>query len=313
MSFASPGWLLALVLIPALLLLAALARRRRRRYVVRFPATGSVALAAASASRWSRRVPTVLLLAASALLALGLARPRIPYRVPVQHASVVLVSDHSGSMASDDVQPTRLAAAIRAADSFIAGLPGSVRVGAVAFGSSPDGVQAVSPDHSAARSTIDSQTAGGATDTGDALTLALQLLHGASKGHPPSAIVLLSDGSANTGADPATVARLAAAERIPIYTVALGTPNGTLSPNPVSPPVAVPPDPQLMAQIAKLSGGRTFNAESADALSSIYGDLARELGTVSRRREIVAPLVIAALVLLALGALGSAGRVSRLP
>lgn len=313
MSFVSPWWLLALAVIPALLLLGAAARRRRRRYVVRFPAAGSVAAAAAALSTWRRRVPAALLLAALVLLALGLARPRVPYRVAVQQASVVLVSDHSGSMAAQDVQPTRLAAAIRSADSFIGGLPGSVRIGAVTFGNSPDGVQEVSADHSAARNTIDSQMAGGATDTGDALTLALQLLRGASKGHPPAAIVLLSDGSVNTGADPATVARLAASERIPIYTVALGTPNGTLNPDPLSAPVAVPPDPQLMAQIARLSGGRTFDAQSAGALSSIYGDLARELGTVSRRREITAPLLIAALVLSAAAALGGARRVSRLP
>ena len=45
------------------------------------------------------------------------------------------------------------------------------------------------------------QVANGATDTGDALELALQLLHGGDKKHPPSAIVLLSDGDANTGVE----------------------------------------------------------------------------------------------------------------
>ena len=65
--------------------------------------------------------------------------------------------------------------------------------------------------------------------------------------HPPSAIVLLSDGAANAGVNVITVARQAAREKIPIYTVALGTPNGTLpNPEPFEPPVPVPPDPQLM-------------------------------------------------------------------
>ena len=68
-----------------------------------------------------------------------------------------------------------------------------------------------------------------------------------------------------------TVAREAAQERIPIDTVALGTPNGVLpSPDPLKPPVAVPPDPQLMQEIAQLSGGRSFVATDADALGEVF-------------------------------------------
>ena len=126
----------------------------------------------------------------------------------------------------------------------------------------------------AARAIIDGESAGGATATGDALQVALQLLRGADAKHPPSAIVLLSDGSANSGADPVSVARTSGRDHIPIYTVALGTPDGVLqSPDPYQPSVPVPPDPALMQQIAKVSGGRTFNAQSAGELSSIYTKL----------------------------------------
>ena len=72
--------------------------------------------------------------------------------------------------------------------------------------------------------------------------------------------MLLSDGAANAGVDVAAVARQAASDKIPIYTVALGTPNGVLpNPDPFAPPVAVPPDPQLMQEIAQRSraGGRS--------------------------------------------------------
>ena len=75
----------------------------------------------------------------------------MPYRQAVGQASVMLVTDHSGSMAATDVSPTRLAAAQAAADTSSSGLPGTVKVGAVAFGSSPDAVQAPVTDHSAAR------------------------------------------------------------------------------------------------------------------------------------------------------------------
>ena len=81
-------------------------------------------------------------------------------------------------------------------------------------------------NHGAARAIIDGQAANGATATGDALELALQLLHGADRKHPPSAIVLLSDGAANAGVDAVTVARLAGQERIPIYTSRWAPPTG---------------------------------------------------------------------------------------
>ena len=313
MSFSAPLWLATLAVIPAALAAYALARRRAKRYAIRFTAVPTLRLAAAGSSSWQRHLPAALALAAVAALALALARPETSYRVPIQEASLMLVTDHSGSMAAGDVQPTRLAAAVRAANTFIDTLPGKVRVGAVAFSSSPDAAQGPVTDHSAARAIINSQTANGATATGTALELALQLLRGGSK-HPPSAIVLLSDGAANAGVNPVTAAHQAARDRIPIYTVALGTANGVLqNPGPFGPPQAVPPDPQLMAQIARVSGGRAFNAQSADELSSIYKHLGTQLGTVSRKRQVTAEFAIGGLVLLLGAAVASTRWSGRLP
>jgi Ca-activated chloride channel family protein len=314
MSLGSPLWLLALALLPVALVAYLVSQRRARRYAIRFPALSTLKAAGADGPSWRRHVPAALVLAAIAALGLALARPRVTYRVPVGEASMMLVIDHSGSMAADDVQPTRLAAAQAAANTFISQLPSSVQVGAIGFGSSPDTVQGPVSDHSAARSNVDAQTAGGGTDTGDALNLALQLLHGASPKHPPSAIVLLSDGAANVGPDPVTVARRAAHDRIPIYTVALGTPNGVLAnPDPLAPPIAVPPDPQLMQSIAATSGARAFNAQTADELSSIYKHLGNELGSVGRKREVTVFFAVAGLALLVLAVAGSVRWAARLP
>jgi Ca-activated chloride channel homolog len=204
------------------------------------------------------------------------------------------------------VQPTRLAAAERAADTFIDKLPANARLGAIAFSSSPDAVQGPVTNHDAARAIINGQFAGGGTATGDAIVQALQLLHATDSKHPPSAIVLLSDGAANAGYNVVSAARQAGQDKIPIYTVALGTPNGTLAnPDPIGPPLAVPPDPQLMANIAQVSRGRAFNAQTADQLSSIYKRLGSQLGTVSRKREITAAFAIAGLVALVMAAAGS--------
>jgi Ca-activated chloride channel family protein len=313
-SFAAPVWLLALALVPLLVAASVRARRRKNRYAIRFPAVSTLREAVAAAPSWERHLPAVLALGAVALLAIALARPRVNYRVATNQASLMLVTDHSGSMAANDVAPSRLAAAVSAANTFIDQLPGSVRVGALGFSTSPDAVQGPVTNHAAARGIIDAESANGGTDTGGALQLALQVLRGSDPKHPPSAIVLLSDGAANAGPDPVTIARQAAHDRIPIYTVALGTTSGVLpNPDPFGPPVAVPPDPQLMQQIAQVSGARAFNAQSADQLSSIYKRLGSQLGTVSRKREITVVFAIAGLVLLLGAAAGSVRWSGRLP
>ncbi len=314
MSFSSPLWLLALGLVPLMLLAYLWSRRRAKRYVIRFPALSMLRLAGAVTPSWRRHLPAALLLAATASLAVAMARPHVSHRVAVGEASMMLVTDHSGSMAATDVQPTRLDAAEKAANQFIDALPSGAKVGAVAFSDAPDTVQGPVTNKGAARAVIDGQSADGATATGDALAVALQLLHGSDSKHPPSAIVLLSDGSANAGVNSLTVAQQAAHDRIPIYTVALGTPNGTLpNPDPLQPPVPVPPDPQLMQQIAKASGGRAFTAQSAGELSSIYQGLGSRLGSVTRKTEITAVFAAGGLVLLLLGAAGSARWSGSLP
>jgi Ca-activated chloride channel family protein len=314
MSFASPLWLFSLLVVPLALAAYLFARRRAKRYAIRFPAVATVREVIATERSWTRHIPAALMLAALAALGVALARPNRSYRAPIQRASMMLVTDHSGSMAADDVQPTRLAAAEKAANAFIDQLPKAARLGAIAFSSSPDAVQAPVTNHAAARAIIDSQAANGATATGDALQLALGLLHGSNPKHTAGAIVLLSDGAANAGVDAATVAQQAGKDKVPIFTVALGTASGVLpNPDPIAPPVSVPPDPELMQQIAKLSGGHAFDAQSSDELSSIYKRLGTQLGSVTKYTDVTAAAAMAG-VLLLIAAAGASVRFSgRLP
>ena len=312
MSFASPIWLLALALIPVALAAYRWARRRRRRYAVRFPGVSTIREVVAEGPSWERHLPTAITLAAVAVLALALARPQTTDRVPVGNTAVMLVSDESGSMASDDVSPTRLDAAIAAANHLMSELPSSVALGAVAFSSAVNAAQAPTGSHAAAREIIDGQIANGGTDTGGALQFALQLLRGESSKHPPSAIVLLSDGAANLGPDPVAVAEQAHRDHIPIDTVALGTANGVLT-GPFGQETPVPPDPQLMNAIAQTSGGRTFTARTSDELGSIYTGLGHHLGTVARRRQITNEFALGGLALLVVGSVLSVRRWGQLP
>jgi len=317
LSFGAPLGLLALLAIPLALLALYAARRRRTAYAIRFPAATSLAVAAGSVSSWRRHVPAALALLALAALALALAKPQRTVAVPVAGASVVLVTDHSGSMSATDVEPDRLSAAEAAAETFLGKLPKPTRVGVVAYSDGPDGTLAPTTDRERVRQTIEAQSANGATATGDALQVALDTLapDGRKAARPASAIVLLSDGKTTAGRDPVEVARIAKRLGVPIYTVALGTADATI-PNPISPlspPIAVPPDPETLKEIADVSGGRAFTSDDANQLRGIYSSLGSRLATRHEQREITAGFAGAGLVLLLAAGLFSLPRVGRLP
>jgi Ca-activated chloride channel family protein len=315
LSFASPAFLTALLLVP-LLLLAYIARRRRgRRYAVRFTAVPALAAAMEPIALWRRHLPAALALASIAALVLALAKPQRTVAVPIEQATIMLVTDHSRSMEATDVSPDRLTAAQKAAHTFLKELPDKVRVGVVAFSNGPDAVQAPSEDHDAVLRVVDNQYPDGATATGDALQVALQqLTSNRKKGEksPPGAIVLLSDGKTTTGRDPVAVADEAKQAKVPIYTVSLGTEDGVVQGG-FGLEIPVPPDAETLAEIARVSGGRSFKAEDEDRLASIYKNLGSQLGTRKQRREATTVFAAGALVLLLGAAVSSVRLAGRLP
>jgi uncharacterized protein (DUF58 family) len=176
MTFDAPVYLLALIAIPAVAAIAALARKRRRRYAVRFPATAVFARVAGDQPRLRRVLPPALLAAAAAASAIALAKPEATLAVPVEKASVVLVTDESGLMAASDVDPSRLAAAQSAAKSFLGKVPDSLLVGFVGFSSQTNTVVEPTLEHDRVKAALDGLRADGGTATGDALTAALDRL-----------------------------------------------------------------------------------------------------------------------------------------
>ena len=315
MTFAAPGFLAALLLVPLAIAALVVSRRRARRYAVRFTAAPSLKLAGAVVPAWRRQLPALAALAAIAALALALARPERTVAVAVERSSIVLVSDHSRSMLAEDVYPDRMTAAKRSARQFIDRLPDEMRVGAVAFSDFPDAIRAPSQDHDEARSVIDGQVADGATATGEALESAVELLRREREGprKTPAAIVLLSDGKTTVGRDPVDVAAEAKRLGVPIYTISLGTEDATV-PNPgFGPPLPATPDPETLEDIAETSGGRAFAAEDNEELSTIYNALGSRLGTKNEKREVTGAFAGGGLLLLLVAALGSVRRGARLP
>jgi Ca-activated chloride channel homolog len=296
LSFQAPLFLLGLLAIPLALAALVHARRRPARYVVRFPATSTLAAVVGRTGRVRRIIPPALLSLSLAGLVLALARPEATVAVPVERASVMLVTDTSGSMNATDVAPTRLAAAQSAAERFLKRVPTSLQTGLVAYADGPHTVLRPTQDRPSVESTLASLTANGGTATGDALESALQALGTRAQDSPPAAIVLLSDGASQSGRDPAEVAREAKAAGVPIYTVALGTEGGVVTQG--GQILNVAPDPEALAQVASISGGRAFTAEDSDALDEVYETLGSRIGTKQEKREVSAGFAAAGLLLL---------------
>src|SRR6185295_615951 len=118
---------------PAVVAAYAIARNRRRRYAVRYPAAAVFARAASGRPPLRRVLPAALLAAAAVALSVGFAKPQATQAAAVERASVMLVTDESGSMSATDVQPSRLAAAQSAAQKFLDRVPGKLLVGFVGF------------------------------------------------------------------------------------------------------------------------------------------------------------------------------------
>lgn len=308
MSFASPVWLLTLLALPLLAGLTVASTRRRRRYAVRFPAAAALVASVTPRPAWRRHWPAVLLFAGLTAVALAVAKPQRSVSVPIERASILLVNDVSRSMEAADVAPTRLAAAQNAAQDFLDEVPRALQVGAASFSDTAALMQAPTQERDGVRAAIAALSPDGGTATGEALDLAVRTLRpkGTAAG-PPAAIVLLSDGATTVGRDPVEIAAAAARVKVPIYTVALGTPDGTVA-GPNGFPIRVPPDPETLADVARTSGGRAFEVEDSDALSAIYRDLGSRLGRKNEKREITAAVAAGGLLLLAGGLAGSLRR-----
>jgi len=303
MTFAAPLHLLALLVVPVVVAAYAVARRRRRRFAVRFPATAVFARVAGRQPKWRRVLPPALVATAAAACAVALAKPQATVAVPVEKASVVLVTDESGSMAATDVDPSRLQAAQSAAKAFLGKVPSSLLVGFVGFSSQTNTVVEPTLNRDRVKAALEGLNADGGTATGDALSAALDRLEarrGKDGKRAPAAVVLLSDGKRTEGSDPLAAAQRAKQLGIPVSTVALGTAEGTVI-SPQGEALAVPPDPETLRQISSITGGTFTEAADAGALEGVYKKLGSKVGVRHVKREVSSSFAAAGLVLLLAG------------
>lgn len=239
------------------------------------------------APAWLRRLPLVLVIAAVACLVAAVAQFRVAQNQGVP--TVALVLDASNSMDAEDVTPNRLVAAQGAAQVFLQQLPEDFQVVLVSFADRSSVLAAATDDHEAVAAALADLPRGKGTVIGDGLSTALEQIEIAQAGGEPApaAIVLLSDGR-DTGSviPPEEAAVTAASREIPVYTVVLGTTEGTGGANAA-----------LLDQIATTTGGSLSTADTAGELSGVYEGLGSQLSSQLQIGNSAQFFVIAGIVL----------------
>jgi Ca-activated chloride channel family protein len=304
MSFAEPLVLLGLIALPLLVGWYLAEQRRRRAAASAFAAPALHPSVAPVRPRWRRHVPLAILALSLVALILAAARPQRTVAVPIERASIVMTTDVSGSMTATDLEPNRLVAAKRAARRFLERVPARVNVGLVAFNQQPRVLQSPTTDRQEINAAIDSMEPSGGTATGEAIGASLRALDrrpNAAGRRPPAALVLLSDGASTSGRDPLAAAQEAKRLGVRVYTVTLGTAEGTINvprEGGGTEVQRVPPDPQSLAAIARASGGRAFTAETATGLQEVYEQLGSQLSHRDEKRQVTSAFAGGGLVLL---------------
>ena len=299
----------------AVLALWAREQRLRRAAAIEFSDPELLDVVAPRRLGWRRHAGVMGVVIALTLLSVAAARPERLTAVTEESSRVVLVLDTSGSMAADDIRPTRLDAAAEAAKDFAAAAPAATEIAVVAFASTAEPLIAPTTDVTRVNEVVDRLIAEGATATGEGIHAGLGLLETAGFTKGPGigvhrrrgALVVMSDGIANAGRDVTRAAETAKAAGVPVHTVAFGTTNASLNGQPIG------VDTEALRSIAATTGGKYYSATSAAELSEVFVSVAASLRDARRYSSIAEWFALAAASILFVSVLISLTRVGRLP
>ena len=309
MSFDRPWALFALAALPLLLLGWRALERQRRAEGERFASAALLPELVQRVPGRLRLVPAALLLLGLCALVVGMAKPHATLTVPRRDATVVLAIDTSRSMGAEDVPPTRLFAAVSAADRFLKEIPARYSVALVNFTGGAFVSVPPTQDRALVEQALGQMRPGEGTAIGDAVLLAARLgqKQKAVEGVvPPTSVLLISDGARDGGrVAPLAAARRAKALGVPVSTVLVGTPTGVVTASLVggyTEQIRVPASPGTLQQIAQTSGGTFYRARTPQALAGVYRKLATRLGHKKEDRQITDLFAAGAALLLLVGA-----------
>ena len=233
MSFGAPQWLWGLFLIPMLIALFIRAEHRGARRLREFVSARLLPQLAGTVNRSRRVVRFALQLLGLALAIVSLAQPRWGYTfedVKRKGLDLLIAVDTSRSMLSNDVQPNRLERVKLATRDLINELQGD-RVGLIAFAGRAFLQAPLTIDYEAVMESIndlDTKTIPeGGTNISEAITLATQSFGKSATGN--RALIIFTDGEELSG-DALKSAKTAADAGVHIFTIGVGTPEGSLIP-----------------------------------------------------------------------------------
>jgi Ca-activated chloride channel family protein len=237
--------------------------------------------------------------------------------LPRVEGTVILVFDVSGSMAAEDVAPNRMTAAKVSASEFVRSQPTSVLIGVVAFSESGLSVQVPTHDQDAVLASINRLEPQRGTSLGHGILTALTTIAGdldegtTTENAPtptpvpegdfgPEIIVLISDGENTAPPDPFEAAFSAAERGVRIYSIGIGSAAGTtLDINGYT--VYTQLNEIALEQIAGLTGGEYYRAESDEDLREIYDNISPELVIRPEKMEVTSLFAAASILTLLLG------------
>ena len=322
MTFLWPMMLLGLALIPLFVGIYLQMLQRRRWLVAQFGGGAPGLAGARGPMRLRRHIPPVLFLAALTILIVALARPETLVSLPRVEGTVILAFDVSGSMAADDLEPTRIEAAKAAARAFVERQPPSVQVGVVSFSEGGFATQAPTDDQAAILTAIERLGVQRGTSLGSGIDASLSAIMAVI--NPPltlsdrdltpapsptpvapgtykaAAIVLLTDGENTQAPDPLAAAQRAADRGIRIYTVGIGSAEGaTLDIEGFT--IRSRLDESTLQQIAQMTGGAYYNATNTAELRSVYDNLNPQLVFKPQKTEVTALFAGAGILVLLIG------------
>ena len=335
MSFIWPAMLVLLLAIPLGVALYLRLQRRRQRLIASYGSLGLMQGALGRPLGARRHIPSALFLAGITFLLIGLARPQAVVSLPRAEGTVILAFDVSGSMAAEDLKPTRMEAAKAVAREFVQRQPRTIQMGVVAFSESGLTVQAPTSEQEDVLATINRLSPQRGTSLGQGILSALNTIALESE-QPPSlytnltpgpaatptpvpkgtytsaVIVLLTDGENNVSPDPLAAAQAAADRGVRIYTIGIGSAAGIpLHVNGFN--VYTRLDEATLQGIAQITGGAYYNAESQEDLRAIYENLDLQLVIKPEEMEVTSLFAGTAVLLLLIGGICSLLWFSRLP
>src|SRR5438309_8474770 len=233
MTFGAPAWLWALLLIPLLIALFVRAERGALRRLQEFVSARLLPQLAGTVNRPRRMIRFGLQLLGLALAIVSVAQPRWGYTfedVKRKGLDLLIAVDTSRSMLSNDVQPNRLERVKLAVQDLVNELQGD-RVGLIAFAGRAFLQAPLTIDYDAvveAINDLDTKTIPeGGTNISSAISLATQSFGKSATGN--RALIIFTDGEELSG-DATKTAKAAADSGVRIFTVGVGTPEGSLIP-----------------------------------------------------------------------------------